>query len=292
MPRVKDRGTTHDDHRRGGKGYDFGEKEGLAGMNEVIEQLAARRSVRAFTHKEITAEQRATILRAAMEAPTAGNQQLYTILDITDRTLKERLAETCDHQPFIARAPMVLIFCADCCKWLDAYRAAGCDARRPGVGDLMLAVTDAAIAAQNAGTEAWSMGFGSCYIGDVMEQCEIHREILHLPEYVFPAVMLVLGYPTEGQKRRKKPTRFALEHIVCENAYQRKTEDELMTMFEKECPRQTYAEWMQRFCNRKYNSDFAREMTRSVEQYLTDFLQDRREEPDYPAKIEAAEERA
>ena len=48
-----------------------------------------------------------------MEAPTAGNQQLYTILDITDQNLKEKLSETCDHQPFIARAHMVLIFCAE-----------------------------------------------------------------------------------------------------------------------------------------------------------------------------------
>lgn len=47
-----------------------------------------------------------------MQAPTAGNQMLYTILQITDQNLKERLAETCDHQPFIAKAPLVLVFLA------------------------------------------------------------------------------------------------------------------------------------------------------------------------------------
>ena len=121
-------------------------------MNEVIDQLSRRKSVRAFLDRDILQEAKEAILRAAMQAPTAGNQQLYTILDITNPELKWQLAETCDHQTFIAKAPMVLIFLADACKWLDAYRQAGCDPRDPGAGDLMLAVTDAAIAAQNAVT--------------------------------------------------------------------------------------------------------------------------------------------
>ena len=119
-------------------------------MNEVIRQLAARKSVRAFEDRDIPGEVRAAILEAAAQAPTAGNQQLYTILDITDPALKERLAETCDHQSFIARAPVVLIFCADCLKWFDAYVEAGCTPRQPRAGDLLLAVDDALIAAQNA----------------------------------------------------------------------------------------------------------------------------------------------
>lgn len=103
-------------------------------MNEVIRQLAARRSVRVFEDRDIPGEVRAAILEAVAQAPTAGNQQLYTILDVTDPQLKARLAETCDHQPFIATAPMVLIFLVDVCKWLDAYREAGCEPRAPGAG--------------------------------------------------------------------------------------------------------------------------------------------------------------
>ena len=69
---------------------------------------------------------------------------------------------------------MVLIFCADCRKWYEAFQAAGCKPRLPGAGDLMLAVSDAMIAAQNAVTAAWSLGIGSCYIGDIMELSLIH----------------------------------------------------------------------------------------------------------------------
>ena len=82
-------------------------------MNPTLKQLADRKSVRIFTDRPIGAEEKTAILRAASDAPTAGCQQLYTILDITEQELKAQLAESCDHQSFIAKAPLVLIFCAD-----------------------------------------------------------------------------------------------------------------------------------------------------------------------------------
>ena len=240
-------------------------------MNTVIQQLLDRKSVRAFTDREITAEEKEAILWAAVNAPTAGNQQLYTILDITDQALKERLVTTCDNQPFIAQAKMVLVFCADCKKWYDAFIAAGCSPRKPGVGDLLLAVSDANIAAQNAVVAAHSLGIGSCYIGDVMENCEAHRELLGLPEYVFPAAMLVLGFPTRQQEERTKPGRAPMEYIVHRNGYHPMDGSQLQAMLEWKCGARPYAEWMEAFCQRKFNSDFSREMTRSVEEYLKDF---------------------
>lgn len=245
-------------------------------MNEVLSQLHARKSVRAFLDRPISPEARRAILEAACAAPTAGNQQLYTILDITDQAVKDTLADTCDHQPFIAQAPLVLLFCADCQKWYDAFLAGGCAPRLPGAGDLLLAVDDSLIAAQNAVTAAWSLGVGSCYIGDVMERCEEHRALLGLPDYVFPAAMVVFGYPTAGQKARKKPERCAMERIVRENRYRRMGADELREMLAPKSGADGYEAWLAAFCGRKYNSAFSREMTRSVEAYLAAF---RREEP-------------
>ena len=240
-------------------------------MNEVIRQLYGRKSVRAYTDREISREEKDAILRAAAEAPTAGNQQLYTILDITDQTIKEKLAETCDHQPMIAQAKMVLIFCADCKKWYDAYLAVGCQTRKPGVGDLLLAAGDAMIAAQNAVTAAESLGIGSCYIGDIMENCEMQRELLALPAYVVPVGMVIFGYPTDQQKRRSKPERVKMEYIVHENGYSPMSTQQLEDMWTPGTGEKGYEAWMQAFCNRKYNSDFAREMTRSIGKYLQQF---------------------
>ncbi len=241
-------------------------------MNEIIRQLRERKSVRAFTGQEIAAKEKREILLAAMAAPTAGNQQLYTILDITDQSLKDRLAVSCDNQPFIREASMVLIFCADMQKWYDAFLEGGCAPRLPRAGDLLLAVSDSNIAAQNAVVAAESLGIGSCYIGDIMERAEEHRALLQLPEYVFPAAMLCFGYPTRQQQERKKPERCRLEDIVSENRYQRKSGQQLRQMFSKECRMLSFEEWIRRFCERKYNSDFSREMSRSVEIYLQPFL--------------------
>ena len=240
-------------------------------MNETIKQLYDRKSVRVFLDREIKKEDKDAILSAAFAAPTAGNQQLYTIIDVTDEKIKERLVETCDNQPFIASAKMVLIFCADCKKWYDGFRYAGCEPREPGVGDLLLAVSDANIAAQNAVTAAESLGIGSCYIGDIMENCEEQRKLLKLPKYVFPAAMLVFGYPTEQQKARIKPTRADKRHIVHENAYREMDGEELCRLFSPRTETKAYEEYMRAFCERKYNSDFSREMSRSVGEYLKDF---------------------
>lgn len=240
-------------------------------MNDVLKTLHERKSVRVYEDRPVSKEDKEAILLAAMAAPTAGNQQLYTILDITDRKLLEALSVTCDNQPFIATAPMALIFCADAQKWYDAYKAGGCNPRKPGPGDLLLAVSDACIAAQNAVTAAQSLGIGSCYIGDIMERCEDHRRMLNLPAYVYPAAMLVFGYPTEQQIHRVKPERCDIRHIVHENSYRSMDKEELSDMLRQSRDRWNFEEWIQAFCKRKYNSDFAIEMSRSAAEYLTAF---------------------
>lgn len=244
--------------------------------NSTLELLAARKSVRIFTEEPVLPEEKAAILEAAFGAPTAGNQQLYTILDITDQPLKERLAELCDHQPFIAAAPLVLVFLADCQRWPEIYKAAGNAPRAAGVGDLLLAYADAYIAAQNAVIAAESLGLGSCYIGDVLENCEEMRETLHLPPWVMPAAMLVIGHPTRQQKERKKPVRFAPEHVVRENAYQMPSPEQLRKDMEERAAREgtfhyDFAAATTAFMNRKYESGFSREMTRSAGVYLRSF---------------------
>ncbi|MEG0340162.1 MAG: nitroreductase family protein [Oscillospiraceae bacterium] len=240
-------------------------------MNEILESLYSRKSVRVYTDKKISEQDKAEILCAAANAPTAGNQQLYTILDITNVKLKEALAVSCDNQPFIALAPLVLIFCADAQKWYDAYVSVGANPRVPEVGDLMLAVADSFIAAQNAVTAAESLGIGSCYIGDIMEKCEEHREMLALPEYVFPCAMLVFGYPTEQQKNRLKPERCPIQYIVHENAYHKMNDSELEKMLIGKAHASDYSDWLKAFCKRKYDSEFSSEMSRSVAKYLKSF---------------------
>ena len=243
-------------------------------MNPIIESIKTRKSTRQFENKEITNDIKSAILEAAFQAPTAGNQMLYAIIDVTDQSLKNQLAKTCDNQPFIAEAPLVLIFLADTRRWYDAYVEAELEVRNPGMGDLFLAIQDAVIAAQNVVMAAESFGIGSCYIGDILENVEVHRELLKLDEYTVPIAMLVLGYPTESQINRIKPNRFDRKYIVHENRYRRLSGEELRAMHEAQADRPDYNfdQAVQAFGKRKYMSDFSLEMTRSSEIYVKAFM--------------------
>lgn len=82
-------------------------------MNNTIKELFERKSVRAFESKPVENYKKQLIINAAIQAPTAGNMTLYSIIDVRNQGIKDKLAQSCDNQPFIAKAPIVLIFVAD-----------------------------------------------------------------------------------------------------------------------------------------------------------------------------------
>jgi nitroreductase len=253
-------------------------------MNDVLEVLLKRKSVRAYTDQPIPAEVKAHVLRATLRAPTAGNMMLYSIIDVTDQRLKDRLAVTCDNQPFIAKAPMVWLFLADYQRWMDYFLHCGVEAacaertipfRKPEEGDLFLACCDALIAAQNAVIAAESLGLGSCYIGDILEQYEAHRDLFSLPRYTFPICLLCFGYPTQGQIDRPQTSRFDEKYIVFEDRYRSLAGEEFDEMFhQREAMRaknagpDTPPNVGQASYFRKFSADFSIEMNRSVREML------------------------
>ena len=247
-------------------------------MNPTIDLMNARCSTRAYDPTPLTDEEKRTILHTAMRAPTAGNLMLYSIVEIEDQALKDRLAVTCDDQPFIARAPWVLLFVADYQKWMDLFAAAGVDEMEgvprgvtPGLGDLMLACCDALIAAQNAVIAAESLGIGSCYIGDILEQAETHAELLGLPQYTFPITMLCFGRP----KTRPHVTERYEKHVVHRDSYRRLSADELREVsddFDRAHAAHGLgpgiASYAQDVYARKFTAGFSAEANRSVKWWL------------------------
>jgi len=249
-------------------------------MHETLQLIEKRHSVRVYADRKITRETIDQICECAMRAPTAGNMQLYSILEIQDQSLKMKLAESCDHQPFIAQAPLVLLFAADYQRWFDYFLQSGvrewCAARDetlryPGEGDLMLACCDTLIAAQTAVIAAEALGIGSCYIGDILEQYEFHRDLLDLPQYVIPVTMLCFGYEKEHRYEKRRTPRFPLNSIRHIDRYTRMTAEELDAMIAPRTPAHLpdgTENYGQAFYARKYAADFSREMTRSVRAML------------------------
>ena len=246
-------------------------------MNETIRLLMERKSVRQFVQEPIPQEDVEAILNAAVQAPTAGNMTLWTIINVTDPEKKLALSKSCDNQPFIATAPLVLVFCADYKRWFDMYKTLdlGEELRVPGEGDFLLAAADTIIAAHASVVAADALGYGSCYIGDIIENCDIQREILGLPEYVKPVCMAVYGRPTQNQIDRKKPPRFKVEELVHENTYRAIDAQQMVDMLaeRQNLEGEALDRWLLAFCKRKWNCDFSREMTRSAAQMIREWCE-------------------
>ena len=242
-------------------------------MNEVLRQLHDRKSVRVYEDRPVPEDVKRAVLEAAIQAPSAGNMALYTILDIMDPEIKQKLSVSCDNQPFIATAPMVLVFCADYRRWYDVFCKYVDPVRKPDMGDLFLAEADTLIAAQNAVVAAHSLGLGSCYIGDITENYEYHKQLLNLPKYVVPAAMLCMGYPAAQQLSRAKPPRHAVASLVHENGYSLEKAGEMADMLAIQQGKsgEELADYIRRFCKRKWNSEFSEEMSRSCTEMVKDW---------------------
>lgn len=242
----------------------------------TMDALRNRKSVRVFEERPISMEIKEQLYEAAFQAPTAGNQMLYSVIEIEDEEERKLLAQTCDHQNWILESKLMVVFVADHRRWCDLYKAAGCEPRKPGLGDIWLALSDANIAAQNMVVAAESFGIGSCYIGDIIEQQEKVKRALKLPDEVMPACMLVFGYPTQQQKERVKPARFHRDYIVHKNVYHTMSTERHRAFFEERAQRNNapivdFEAQVEAFWRRKYESEFSNEMNRSAKAYFKAF---------------------
>lgn len=221
-----------------------------------------------------------------MRSPTAGNMMLYSIIEISDPKIKKELVKSCDNQPFISKAQYLLLFVADYQRWMDYFEYSNidsliekgiCTIRKPQEGDLMLACCDALIAAQTAVIAAESLGVGSCYIGDIMENHEFHRELFNLPQYTFPITLLCFGYANEKSMKIERSTRLAKEFVHFKDHYKRLTEEELSVMY-KDRELNHYIRNANNFGQhmyiKKFTADFSIEMTRSVKKAIQSWCGD------------------
>jgi len=252
-------------------------------LNETIKLIQNRRSVRSYEKKFISEKNKNLIINSAMRSPTAGNMMLYSIIEVEDQKIKDKLAKSCDNQLFIANAPFVLLFLADYQRWMDYFNACDIESygrdenlpnRTPEEGDLLLACCDALIAAQTAVVAAESIGICSCYIGDIMENYEFHKELFNLPKYTFPITMLCFGYPKEKLSQKELKPRFPQQFIHFKNEYKRLSKNNFADMY-KSYELNRYngngVNFGQHMYSKKFVADFTVEMSRSVKKAIREW---------------------
>jgi nitroreductase len=150
---------------------------------DIIEALLTRRSVRSFTDEPVTEEQIKQLLRAAMQAPSAGNQQPWHFVIITERHLLNRIALINPHADMCRLAPVSILICGD--ERLEKH---------PGYW-----VEDCSAAAENLLLAAHGMGLGAVWTGihPVAERVAGFRSLFDLPSSIHPLGLMVVGVPAE-----------------------------------------------------------------------------------------------
>lgn len=255
-------------------------------MNSTLDLINKRVSLRKYADKEVSEEVLDLVLKGAMRAPTAGNTMMYSVIAIRSEEKKKILAKTCDNQSFIEKAPVVLIFLADTHKMNKYFKVCGVDEfceknqkkkRTPDLAQLFLAAGDAFIAAQNAVITAEALGLGTCYIGDIVENHEIHKKLLNLPNWTTPVAMLCLGYYPEDYPRNIT-SRFDEKFVIFKEEYKDLNEDEIREMYsdlEAKFPKANVhgaENFGQMLYSRKFGSDFMEEMNKGLSEAVKEWL--------------------
>ena len=245
--------------------------------NEVLSLINKRTSTRKFLPRSLTSDEKNTILSSAVRAPSAGAMMMYSIIEIEDPQTIQQLSVLADNQKFIAHAPWVLVFVADYAKWINLFEYTKCfsltdvkhNRPKPGFAELILSAQDTMLAAGNAMTAAESLGLGSCFIGDVVENAEEIARLLKLPQYTLPLSMLVIGQPYKARPQTPHPTC----NIIMHETYQEQT-PQIMDAQIKELDKKffphatdTAVRVKDIYC-RKHTSDFVDEMERSVRVWI------------------------
>jgi FMN reductase (NADPH) len=190
-------------------------------MNAVIDCLMNHRSIRKFKSKPVEPEKMDLILKAGTRAATAGNLQHYSLIVVDDDEKKRALG----NDPGFESSTMIVAV-VDTYRLKRWFELNGAPFYFDQACNLFIGFWDAIVALQNVVIAAESLGLGTVYLGEVLSKDL--GQILGTPEYVFPAGLVVVGYPDESPDLRP---RLPLEAVVHRNRYELPSDDEITAFY-------------------------------------------------------------
>ena len=152
---------------------------------DAFEAIHGRRSIRSYTSEAIPEDVIEDLLKAAMAAPSAGNQQPWQFVVIDDRKLLDAIPEYHEHSAMLKQAPLAIAMCGD--QRLERHKG--------------FWVQDCSAATQNLLLAAHAKGLGAVWLGiyPVEERVKKTQQLLGLPKEVIPLAVVALGYPAESK---------------------------------------------------------------------------------------------
>lgn len=166
-------------------------------MKEIIN----RRSIRKYEDKPVDDMQIQKLLRAAMYAPSAGNEKPWHFIVIKDRDNLNKITTFHPFTQMLKEAPLAILVCADTSniKYDGAYW-----------------IQDIAASVQNILLQGESMGLGTCWCGVYPRQELVDgmSKLFNLPENIKPVSIIAVGHPAE---KREVKERFDPDRVHYEN---------------------------------------------------------------------------
>lgn len=157
----------------------------------ILDIIKNRRSVREFKDLEIPESAIDVLIEALRWAPSAGNLESRKFYFVFNEAIRNKLGQAGlrrDFVSFIARAPLVVVACAD-------LRIASRYGER---GTHLYCIQDTAASIQNLLLAAHDLGLGTCWVGAFNE--EKVKGILDMPNNLKPVVIVPVGYPAQIPK--------------------------------------------------------------------------------------------
>ncbi len=147
----------------------------------AMDALLTRRSIRRYTEDPVPEPMMESLLRAAMSAPSAGNQQPWHFVIIADRAVLREVPSFHPHAKMVPEAPVAILVCGD----LKREKHKG------------FWVQDCSAATQNILLAAHAQGLGAVWVGifPLEDRVAAFRKLAGLPEHVVPLALVPVGFP-------------------------------------------------------------------------------------------------
>ncbi len=172
-------------------GLDRLTKDQAAGLTGMI----GRGSCRHFVEDAVPDDLIQLICAAALSSPSKSDLQQRDIILVQDPGQRAALLALIDGEGWAKDAPVLMVFCGNNRRQRLLHDWQGLAFANDHLDTLFNAIADAAIVMQAAVTAAEALGLGCCPISAVRNEAERVAELLALPDHVFPAMGLALGWP-------------------------------------------------------------------------------------------------
>lgn len=164
-------------------------------MPRELITLLDRRVARRYRAEPVSDSLLHALLAVAQSAPSKSDLQQYSVVVMRDPARSKRIADWIGTMPWIASAPVFLVWCADMRRGQRLCAMHGIPHANNNLDTFLNAAVDCALAMAQFMAAAELAGLGTCPISYVRSHIERVTPLLGLPEGVFPVAGLTLGWP-------------------------------------------------------------------------------------------------